>query len=519
MRSLNTRIIGLIVLISGYYYLNWLFLHFNFDAIILSSFFIFSTIFSYITSILLVFNNWSWKIPKKLIVGEGREPQVAILIPTWKEDIKIVRRTVLSVVNQNYPIRKMLIIVSDDAANPNIKSMVYNLRNTIEGINILYNIPEPKGSPDRKGEGKSGNLNSALALLVDYPTIGYIETRDADDLVSDKNFLRYTIAQLEQDARYAYVQTIKDAITTDGDPFANREKLFYNSLVLSKNAANTVFPCGSGLVWRRTALENIGGFPDWNLVEDFQSGAEALRRGWRGLYLPIIGALGQISPEDIPNLIKQRTTWAADSFRFMLWGEKKGLNLIQRAHFIESGLFYLMAGMFSLQAIIPMTVLLTNQQPISGNPLEYLIHIAPYLLSVFLFVLTLERDQDVKIRQIIRSFQVAFGLGPTYLITFLKTILCGANYKPKYVVTNKYTSFGFYILNVLPQLFISASLVFAIYTNIINNIQNPLSIEWTTILWGLLYLSVFTHIVKLSWFSSKAGEKFEQLFGEPLLSR
>ncbi len=519
MKTLSTRIIGLIVLISGYYYLNWLFLHFNFQAQLLSAFFIFSTIFSYITSILLVFNNWSWKIPKKLILPEGGEPQVAILIPTWKEDVKIVKRTIVSVLRQNYPIGKMLIVVSDDGANPEVARMVHNLQNSIRGANLIYNIPPEKGSPERKGEGKSGNLNSALALLVEYPTIGYIETRDADDLVSDQNFLRYTIAQLEKDVRLAYVQTIKDAITTDGDPFANREKLFYNSLVLSKNAANTVFPCGSGLVWRRIALENIGGFPDWNLVEDFQSGAEALRRGWKSMYLPIIGALGQISPEDIPNLIKQRTTWAADSFRFMLWGNKKGLNLVQKAHFIESGLFYLMAGMFSLQAIIPIIVLLTNMEPVFGNPLEYFIHIAPYIFSVFLFVLCLERDQDVKIRQIIRSFQVAFGLGPTYLITFIKTLIAGPNSKPRYVVTKKYTSAGFYIFRVLPQLFICATLIFAIYTNIVTNIHNPLAIEWTTILWSLLYLSVFSHIVRLSWFSSKADKKFEQLFGEPLLTR
>ena len=31
------------------------------------------------------------------------------------------------------------------------------------------------------------------------------------------------------------------------------------------------------------ALAELGGFPVWNLVEDLQSGLEALRRGWRGL--------------------------------------------------------------------------------------------------------------------------------------------------------------------------------------------------------------------------------------------
>lgn len=50
---------------------------------------------------------------------------------------------------------------------------------------------------------------------------------------------------------------------------------------------------GSGVVWRRRALDDIGDFPAWNLVEDLQSGVEALRRAWRGAYVTIIGAVGQ----------------------------------------------------------------------------------------------------------------------------------------------------------------------------------------------------------------------------------
>ena len=74
-----------------------------------------------------------------------------------------------------------------------------------------------------------------------------------------------------------------------GDPFGFRhEPFFYRGCMLARNAANAVFPCGSGLVWRPPdALLDIGGFPAWNLVEDLHSGVLALRRGWRGVYLPI----------------------------------------------------------------------------------------------------------------------------------------------------------------------------------------------------------------------------------------
>ncbi len=82
------------------------------------------------------------------------------------------------------------------------------------------------------------------------------------------------------------MQTIKEAQVSAGDPFNNREAMFYRGQMLSRNAANATFPCGSGLVWRRAALGDIGLFPTWNLVEDLQSGIEALRRGWDSCYLP-----------------------------------------------------------------------------------------------------------------------------------------------------------------------------------------------------------------------------------------
>ena len=80
---------------------------------------------------------------------------------------------------------------------------------------------------------------------------------------------------------------------------------------------------------------------------DLQSGVEALRRGWRGLYLPIVGAVGQVAPEDVPNVYKQRGTWAVDTVRLMFWGDQRGMTLRQRAHFVS---------MFSTALQIPVGV-------------------------------------------------------------------------------------------------------------------------------------------------------------------
>lgn len=164
--------------------------------------------------------------------------------------------------------------------------------------------------------------------MLELEDIQYIETRDADDEVGHPDFLRHALAHLIHNTDAAYVQTIKEVATTPGDPFGNLEGFFYRSLMLSKNKTKSVFPCGSGLVWRKDALVSIGGFPIWNVVEDFQSGAEAMRRGWRGIFIPIVGAIGQVSPEDIEACIS-KGTWALDSIRYMLYGDKSGMNIRQ----------------------------------------------------------------------------------------------------------------------------------------------------------------------------------------------
>ena len=204
-------------------------------------------------------------------------PTVGVLIPTYGEPVAMVLRTVLSVLEEDYPSDRRIIVVSDDAGNPALKF-----------------------------------------VMSRFPDVAHIETRDADDEVGSLTFLRQAVGLLAADKSLAYVQTVKEAQVSAGDPFCNLDAQFYRSQMLSRNAANAVFPCGSGLVWRRRALNQIGDFPTWNLVEDLQSGVEALRRGWRACYLTIVGAVAQQTPEDVANVVKQRGTWAIDTVRLMV---------------------------------------------------------------------------------------------------------------------------------------------------------------------------------------------------------
>ena len=503
MKQALSRTIGLMAIGSALLYTTFVLASFNTNSFALSLFFTITTILGIIPTIIHIINNWTHEKPRlEPILRQNRLPSVAILIPTWKEPLYILDATIQSIINQNYPKSKMLIVVSDDDHNDEVKVLCHFLANKYR-INLIYVNPPVKNSQERRGEGKAGNLNYAYDLIKNEPAIQYIETRDADDIVGDENFLRHTIGKLERNNKLAFVQTIKDAVVSHKDPFSNREKMFYRSLMINKNSSNSSFPCGSGLVWRKQALADIGGFPTWNLVEDVESGITALRKGWKGLYLPIVGAIAQVGNEDIPNMYKQRGVWAMDSIRSLFWGKKKGLNILQKIQFSETGIFYLFSAMMFFQAFVPGITLITGKSPIIANPFVYFIHLATYLLSTYLFIWSIKRDKKIKDFNIIKGMKTSFGLGPVYLKALIDVLSFGKLRKPKYVVTLKTIKNGLYLQYVLPQLFLVVFLFGAVLFSIYNKTINNAPLDIASIFWSLFMIEIYFDIVKLSWFNYK----------------
>lgn len=499
MKNIETRIIGLILLISGALYLSWVVAHINTNHIWFSLFSLLISVFSVISSILLVINNWSWRRPViHKLAANGHEPKVGVIIPTWSEAPELVQSVAKSVLQQNYPLEKIVLVISDDARNEELEALTYQLMHQYPNTNIIYHTPPHKGDPSRKGEGKAGNLNSALELLSRDPSIHFIETRDADDYVVDKNFLRIVTAHLIRDEKIAFVQTIKKSRVDTQDSFSNNETLFYHSLMLSKNAANAVFPCGSGLLWRKDALLDIDGFPSWNLVEDFQSGLEALKKGWKGEFVPIVGAYTKTPPEDIPNVYKQRATWAIDSLRLMFYLNKKGLTLRQKLHFIEPGWFYIFSGTYFLSGLIPVITLMYGILPVTQGGFDYFINVTPYILSTYLFLLSLDRKQGVGHRDIMNTIRLGFQLGPVYFTSLIKTLIYGKNRKPAYKLTRKFNRPGIYFGKTLTQILMTALLMYATYTHIMNAGGDISMINFSTLPWALTHIYFLGGILRLS---------------------
>jgi cellulose synthase (UDP-forming) len=495
---------GIAYLVSAAIYLPWLFTSLNHDLPWLAWPFLVANLFTIVTTLLSIVNHWWRAVPLARPLPHGGEPTVGIIIPCCGEPVPMILRTITSVLEQDWPHERMVIVISDDGHDS-------ALAEALSTWPVEYHSPPPRFAPGRDGAAKAGNLNSAVAmLLAEHPDLLYIETRDCDDELGSNGFLRQVVGQLEHDERLAYVQTIKESQVSAGDPFNNREAMFYRGQMLSRNSANAAFPCGSGVVWRRTALEDIGLFPTWNLVEDLQSGVEALRRGWSSCYLPIVGAVGQHSPEDVPNVYKQRGTWAIDTVRLMIWGKLGGLSLRQRAQFYELLCYYLQS--FTVLVYVPSIVgALLGYVPFSATGRSFLIHMLPIVLATEAWLLAINRPYNDRrrrqrnpVRELWRVRIIWSGMAPVFIKASFQAIVGGPNRKPVYKVTRKHDDPRWHWGHTLPQTSVLLAVVFTLVYALDNGTLPRLTMLIPFVYWGGLYVALFAGFVARSWYGVRS---------------
>ncbi|MDX2137677.1 MAG: glycosyltransferase [Chloroflexota bacterium] len=350
-------------------------------------------------------------------------PHVAAVIPTYGEPVEVVEQTVISLTKLDYPADHLTIVISDDGHRPEMQKLAAR-------YGVGYNFGAKK-------DAKAGNLNSALKYLQEHaPQAELILTQDADEVIHS-TFLKRTVGFFS-DPEIAFVQTPKDAAAPEGDPFGTRDRIFYDIYQPGRNGYGAAFACGSGVIWRISAVQSIGGFVTWNVVEDLTTSYFLHAAGYKSEYLNEVLSIG-LAPDDIPGLLKQRGTWAVDTWRLFLFDNpllKKGLTLKQRAQYLEITLFYAMSAIFTpLLMIVPMISLMTGiYVPIEGSALF------PWMVASALYYVVIARG---RIAALLRMWQYWIGHGPTYF-SALRIALRSRTKKPSYKVTRKTRVDGYY---------------------------------------------------------------------------
>jgi len=345
----------------------------------------------YVLNILKILN-----YPQKPEIAKSEdkeEPSVAILVAARHEPKEVLRDTFITLCNLNY--KNKAVYFLDDSSDEKHKQEADEIK---QACNLtLFRRQQSRGA-------KAGIINDCLKTLGQK----YVAIFDADQNPLP-DFLKVVIPILEADENLAFVQTpqfysnISSSMVARGAAF--QQAVFYEYICEGKSISDSMFCCGTNVVFRKNALVDVGGLDESTVTEDFATSIKLHAKGWKSLYFDHVYAFG-MGPESLSGYFKQQFRWASGTisvFRKLiirLFTKPFSLRLHQWWEYFLSSSYYLVGIAFLIMMICPVAYLLFKIPSFFASPEIYFLAFMPYIvlsLSVFYFVL---KNRNYKIRDL-----------------------------------------------------------------------------------------------------------------------
>ncbi|MGC8647304.1 MAG: glycosyltransferase [Candidatus Micrarchaeia archaeon] len=314
-------------------------------------------------------------------------PTVAVAMPVYNEDPSMVEKNVKELTKMKYPKSKIRFYMLDDSTDA---KKAEEFRRIAKENNFFYIHRN-----ERKGY-KAGALNNMLS----YSREEYIAIFDSDERLANKNFLIDTLPFMIEDKSVAYVQTEKrfDKGTFFSDSIDIFEAFFFKFVQAGRALNNTTIFAGSCGILRRSAIDAVGGFPEYVLEDTFFSFESALH-GFKNVYVPKCYAYGR-PLKSFTALAKQQWRYNYGGTQFIsyyLAKDRSTLGLSSRIDYILHGagldyvsVFLIFFALVSIGIVFIVTplppLLLTNIGIIFSNPL-YILEMMGIIAFVASFLL------------------------------------------------------------------------------------------------------------------------------------
>ncbi len=366
--DLTTRQLVMVVVLGVYvFYLGYRILYtLNPEALGFSLIFLHAETHACLALALYFFQIWSptTRVPPPA----PRDLTVDTLIPTFNEDLELLRKTAISCLGMAYPARVFFL---DDG-------------NRLELANLAQELGCGYLNREKPTQAKAGNLNHALSL-----TNGdFVAIFDAD-YVPHPTFLGRTLGYF-QDSNVAFVQTPHNYYNVDSFQFWinskkrdkwNEQDAFYRFIMPGRDHWNAAFFAGTSAVIRREALEEIGGFATDTITEDVETSIRLYSKGWQGVYHNEVLSNG-LAASDLASYHQQKLRWAEGNIN-LLWSEnplfKKGLTGAQRICFFATIFGWFVGIAETIYFSTPAIMLLTGWYPIDPFDWQFLLVYLVYL--------------------------------------------------------------------------------------------------------------------------------------------
>ncbi len=220
-------------------------------------------------------------------------------------------------------------------------------------------------------------------------------------------FLQKTVYFLEKDEKLAFIQTPQFYTNIDVSPIAKgstvQQAIFYEAICEGKSLSDAMFCCGTNVLFRKSALDEVGGFDEASITEDFATSVKLHSGGYKSLYYKNVCAFG-MAPESLPAYFKQQNRWAAGTISVMnklirqFIRNPRSLSIPQWWEYFLAATYYFIGWAFFILMISPIAYLLFNVPSFFYHPAYYIGTFVPYyILSLLIFYTTmLKRNYPFK---------------------------------------------------------------------------------------------------------------------------
>ena len=305
---------------------------------------------------------------EQLRSGGVEVPSIDVFITAYGEAPELVRTTMRAARDMDLPHKTWVLDDGDDDELERICAQ--------EGVGYLR----------REGgqHAKAGNVNAALARTNGE----FIVIFDADH-VPEPSFLIQVLPHF-QDYEVAFVQSPQsytNHVNLVSTGSAEAQRIFYELVCPGKNYFNAVFCVGTNVIFRRQALDEIGGLHTASNSEDIWTSLELHRRGWRSVFLREALARG-LAPDNLLSYFKQQFRWSYGGFEVLIRGKlfrrRTGLTLDQRFQYLLVGTNYLLSLSVLVFMFLPSAYLLFGLSPVRADLHTWLTHYVPFYVLIVL---------------------------------------------------------------------------------------------------------------------------------------
>jgi len=239
---------------------------------------------------------------------KGPWPKVTVQLPVFNER-NVAARIINAAAALDYPRDLLEIQVLDDSTDETIQ-IVDNAIDKLKerGVNV---------SAVRRGN-REGFKAGALEYGMSITDSDFFAVFDAD-FVPGPDFLRKTVPAFFADEKIAFVQTRWGHLNRDESFLTRCQALGIDGHFLVEQPARAAAGLfmnfnGTAGVWRRKAVEEVGGWSNDTLTEDLDLSYRVQLGGWRPHYIEDVIAPAEI-PVTITALKSQQFRWAKGSIQ------------------------------------------------------------------------------------------------------------------------------------------------------------------------------------------------------------